>query len=119
MVTCRQCKHTKTRDSKECTNNNIDPKFMDTHKWDHNKLPKVCPYFEKDYSEGIDMIAECFNCGKEMTTNEEWFYIDGPLEKKPVCCPECVEKGQKKIDNQVEDIEEGIDNIDDFFEDSG
>lgn len=117
MISCKECIHTKTRNGTECIHNNITPQFMDKYNWDPHKLALNCRYFKKDYAESVDIVTECFNCGKEMTTNEEWFYVKIHEIKKPVCSLECKKEAQKRINKKLEEVDESnINTFDDFFD---
>ncbi|MFW6016039.1 MAG: hypothetical protein ACOCRK_06340 [bacterium] len=117
MVSCNECIYTKTVKGNECIHSRVTPQFMDKYNWDPHKLANNCKFFKKDYTESIDMTVECFYCGKEMDTNEEWFYIELVGDKIPVCSLRCKEKGQEKLDKELEEIDESnLENLDDLFE---
>ena len=115
MISCKQCKHTKNKESSECIHPKITPEFMDTYNWNPKLLAKKCRYFDKDKERESMLTASCMNCGKEMTTNEEWFYVEIADMQKPVCSLECKEEVEQKIDMNKIDIK-NIQSIDDLFE---
>lgn len=115
MISCKQCKHTKNTDNSECIHPKITPEFMDSYNWNPKKLAPNCKYFTKDKERDAELVAECINCGKKMTTNEEWFYVKIADMHKPVCSLECKEEVEQKVDIDLVDIK-NVQSFDDLFE---